>query len=620
MDEQAKVEVDEPANQADEGVTQAAMSEECKKEQAESGETDTPGATFLRVKNVKRGLKRQKLLDDWGGAGVKIQRIKRNPNKYHADVYFETEDDLTAAEGILCTLKGGKGKNLAVKRLIERPRKEAGHQGGDVTVKNVNQVVAPLHEMPYNEQLDLKQRKMIDVLRRLAKEFKRTETKVGISLRDLPSWCYFDKEDTTSEPSAKRQKTEENAAQEEEVLVGQVCGAACPIERIISSPSFNGYRNKTQFTIGSDSEGKACVGHRLGKYGNSVLVAGCDEVPTLPKAAKELAKRVESYIREESKLGVYCPSTQAGFWSNLMVRYFESTGDMMALFTCFISGVDASVVDDELNKLTKYITGDMKYDGHPLKSVMAIKYEGLGYPGEDHPTETLFGDQYIYDELDGVRYAVSHSAFFQVNSKTASIMYRKATEWASEGGSELSGNVVLDVCCGTGTIGLSMAKKVKCVVGVDCCTGAIKDAVRNAESNHINNAHFVAAMAEDVIGNLLSQRHGVEQKFTPETEAIRDKLKALLAEDGAETLAIVDPPRAGLHRRVIRSLRVAEHIKRVVYISCNPTGSFVQNAVSLCRAEHKQRPGKAFKPVKAVPVDLFPHTEHTELIVLFERA
>ncbi|RYY34579.1 hypothetical protein EON62_03165, partial [archaeon] len=90
----------------------------------------------------------------------------------------------------------------------------------------------------------------------------------------------------------------------------------------------------------------------------------------------------------------------------------------------------------------------------------------------------------------------------------------------------------------------------------------------------------------------------------------------------SRVVAIVDPPRGGLHPSVIRALRTCKPLKRIVYVSCNPSGSFVEDAVKFCTPQDKRSAvahGPAFRPVVSIPVDLFPHTPHTELVTLFER-
>ena len=121
--------------------------------------------------------------------------------------------------------------------------------------------------------------------------------------------------------------------------------------------------------------------------------------------------------------------------------------------------------------------------------------------------------------------------------------------------------MLLDVCCGTGTLGLSLASSVKRVIGIEICVPAVEDARANATRNSVANSRFIASKAED---------------------ATRRVLEGLSAEEQSSLVAIVDPPRAGLHTEVLKALRACLPLSRIVYVSCHAP-SFVQNAVALCR-------------------------------------
>ena len=190
--------------------------------------------------------------------------------------------------------------------------------------------------------------------------------------------------------------------------------------------------------------------------------------------------------------------------------------------------------------------------------------------------------------------------------------------------------VILDVCCGTGTIGISMAKGAHAVVGVDLCESAIDDARRNAALNGLaDKTCFVASAAEHVMGKMLgadvetTSKAASKAKMSPQNAAEAARAQKIIADavrEGREIVAIVDPPRPGLHKNVIKALRCCANLKSFVYVSCNPTGSFIENALDLCLStKRKSRPGVPFRPIKAVGLDLFPHTPHTELVVRFER-
>eukprot|EP00741_Cyanophora_paradoxa_P012784 tig00020629_g12348.t1 len=203
------------------------------------------------------------------------------------------------------------------------------------------------------------------------------------------------------------------------------------------------------------------------------------------------------------------------------------------------------------------------------------------------------GDIDVEVRLFDLKFRISPSAVFQlqVNTKCAEVLYGKLREWADLG----PGTTLLDVCCGTGTIGLVMSRSEERVIGVDIVEEAIEDARSNAALNGIHNCSFMAGRAEKVLP-------GVVAGLPP-----------------GPVVAIVDPPRSGLHNDVIRALRGCPKVERVLYVSCSPS-SFVNNSVNFCRPPSRGFPGTPFKPSRACGVDLFPHTAHCELVVELVRA
>jgi len=140
------------------------------------------------------------------------------------------------------------------------------------------------------------------------------------------------------------------------------------------------------------------------------------------------------------------------------------------------------------------------------------------------------------------------------------------------------------------------------VVGLELIPEAVEDAKQNAELNNIANAEFHAGRAEKTLRDVLRDTSGF-----------------------GSIVGIVDPPRSGLHHDVIRALRKCEKLEHLIYVSCNPAGTLLENAVALCapinESSNSQRKahGLPFRPVRAVPVDLFPHTDHCEMVVVFSR-
>jgi len=163
---------------------------------------------------------------------------------------------------------------------------------------------------------------------------------------------------------------------------------------------------------------------------------------------------------------------------------------------------------------------------------------------------------------------------------------------------EVSPNTcVLDVCCGTGTIGICVAEKCNQVLGIEMVSSAVEDAKKNASLNKIDSekCDFFAGKAEDIIDSVI-----MKAKYE-------------------NIVAIVDPPRGGLHQRVLQLIRKCRQIKTLIYVSCDPKAA-TKNFVDLARPPtNKGYKGSPFIPTKLIPVDLFPHCTQSELILVLQR-
>ncbi|XP_032409062.1 tRNA (uracil-5-)-methyltransferase homolog B isoform X2 [Xiphophorus hellerii] len=200
----------------------------------------------------------------------------------------------------------------------------------------------------------------------------------------------------------------------------------------------------------------------------------------------------------------------------------------------------------------------------------------------------------------GFKFRISADAFFQVNQAAAQVLYNTVRDLCVPGAAQSkTGSTLLDVCCGTGAIGIISSPRVDRVIGVEIIEQAVRDAAHNAALNNVENCEFLPGKAEVVLPALMSQLSSAPGVLT----------------------AVVNPSRAGLHPKVVRALRNQEAIRRLVYVSCKPDGEAMRNFKELCCApnQEKKLTGDAFSPTLAVPVDMFPHTPHCELVLLFER-
>lgn len=350
------------------------------------------------------------------------------------------------------------------------------------------------------------------------------------------------------------------------------------------------------FTTGDMASGHSCVGPPT-------------HVRITSKAALQVRDAFQSYLHTHTTFPPFAKSDKSGFWRSLVVRNSQRTGEIMVFIQAAednaakiiqqrrqqqttTSNTDDLPTSQELVQLEKQeVTEHLRKHVEGIVSILWLNWSGIANAVDTSlPVETLFGQSYYTERLFDLNFRVSAHSFFQNNVGMAEVLFKTVQDWIAAS----SDSILFDVCCGTGVIGLSMASRVTQVIGVDIAEQAIADAKVNAELNNLTNCKFEAGKAEDVLP------------------------RQIQAHQGEAMCAIVDPARAGLHPTVINALRRCEKIKRLVYVSCNPN-ALIKDMKDLCRTASKTLPGAAFRPVKAQAFDLFPFTEHVELVTLFER-
>ncbi|XP_076354261.1 tRNA (uracil-5-)-methyltransferase homolog A isoform X5 [Tachypleus tridentatus] len=388
----------------------------------------------------------------------------------------------------------------------------------------------------------------------------------------------------------------------------------CPLLPIRESPVTTGYRNKCEFTVGRHVESsEITVGFRLSSYKAGCMFIGePDQCVNIPKSMLQVVKVFQKYVQNSDK-EPYNPETYEGFWRQLTVRN-SSKGDILLIVVMHPQSLTQEQLDDEKQQLKSYfVSGPGQSCG--VTSLYFLLYSKKQGSGSEPPSEHLWGKTYIEESILNINFQIGPEAFFQVNTKAAEVLYSTVAEFANL----TPTTTLLDICCGTGTIGLSLAKyhlnsssmahvtknwtlilmvgapkKVKKVIGLECSAEAIGNARMNAQINDIHNVDFVCGKAEDVI-------HEVIEKA-----------------ESSNIVAVVDPPRAGLQIKVIKTVRATTQIHHLIYVSCSPETALT-NFVDLCRPASNNYRGDCFVPVIAIPVDLFPHTPHCELVIVFER-
>uniref|UniRef100_A0AAY5KZC2 tRNA (uracil(54)-C(5))-methyltransferase n=1 Tax=Esox lucius TaxID=8010 RepID=A0AAY5KZC2_ESOLU len=506
---------------------------------------------FIGFNDLKKFLEKHRL---------NPHKIKLFGKQTFAFVTFKNEEERDKAMKMVHGMQW-KGRVLSVRLAKPKAdpilRKRGRDEDEEPLSVQIANVVTPLWNVPYEEQLRRKEQEVEGVLQRLARE-------IGNTNKAMLPWLFVQKE-----------------------KYNRKC---CPLEDIRPSPSQTEYRNKCEFVIGIGANGEEkTIGFRLGKYkGGSCAVVGPSDSIHVTTEAKRVVSVFQKFIRT-TPYSVYSPETYEGHWKQLTVRTTR-TKEVMAMVFFNPQKLEEQELNSLKNSMKEYFTeGEGKESG-----VTALYFVSEGQrqsPNpEDLPCELVAGDECIHEELLGLRFRISPHSFFQVNTGAAEVLYSVVGEWAQLD----NDSTVLDVCCGTGTIGISLAKRVRKVIGIEMCQEAVKDAKVNAKINGLNNIEFHCGKAEDVFQMVLN------------------------AVVSPNVTAIVDPPRAGLHSKVILAIRRAEHLKRLVYVACNAKAA-MNNFIDLCRSPSNRVRGAPFRPIRAMAVDLFPQTMHCEMLLLFER-
>ena len=289
----------------------------------------------------------------------------------------------------------------------------------------------------------------------------------------------------------------------------------------------------------------------------------------------DINNRLRNGIRDyayQHNLSFYDQREHKGLLRGMMVR-LSNTGELMLLIQFCISSEDERA---QAMGLLDWIV--VSYP--QVSSFLWVDNQKYNDTFGDLDVHCYYGTDHIYQTMEGLRFKVGPKSFYQTNTDQAYILYKVARDFASLSGQEL----VFDLYTGTGTIANFVAHEARQVIGIEYVPEAIEDARENSRINGIDNTLFYAGDMKDILN--------------------RD----FIAKHGRPDVIITDPPRAGMHSDVIDVILFAAP-KRVVYVSCNPA----------TQARDLQMLDKDYQVTAVQPVDMFPHTQHVENVVLLER-
>ncbi len=340
----------------------------------------------------------------------------------------------------------------------------------------------------------------------------------------------------------------------------------CKVEKIIGMDNPYHYRNKVQSAFFYDYKRKKnASGVFQSGSGKIIQTDSClIENETADKIVKTVRALLDSF-----KLRAYDERKGVGFLRHVLIRTGYNTGEIMVIL------VTAKPAFPSKNNFIKALI-----KAHPEITTVIQNVNPDGIPLTlSSRNITLYGRGYIEDTLCGMKFRISPDSFYQVNPVQCEKLYGKAMEYAALTGKE----TVFDAYCGTGTIGLIASKSAKQVLGVELNKSAVKDAVANARENGAENVYFLCGDAGEIIEDMAKEG----EKFDA---------------------AFLDPPRSGSTVKFLNSL-VKIKPERIVYVSCNPE-TLSRDLDYLTK--------KRYKVLKIQGVDMFPHTNHIETVVLLK--
>lgn len=340
-------------------------------------------------------------------------------------------------------------------------------------------------------------------------------------------------------------------------------------EGVKPSPVKQAYRNKMEFSFGDEyKDGPIALGmHKRGSFHDIVNVTDCQIVD------EDYRKILDCTLEaaRESGLLYYHRMKHTGYFRHLLVRKAVKTEEILVDLVTTTETNAQAFLDTWVKKLL-----ELELDGK-MAGILHTKNDSVADVVKDEGTEVLYGQDYFYEELLGLKFKITPFSFFQTNSLGAEVLYETAREYIGD----INEKVIFDLYSGTGTIAQILAPVAKKVVGVEIVEEAVEAAKENAALNGLDNCTFWAG----------------------------DVLKVIDELGEVPDLIMLDPPRDGVNPKALMKI-LNFGVDRLVYIACKPT--------SLAR-DLEMIQGRGYKVEKISCVDLFPNTYHVETVCLLSR-
>jgi len=370
----------------------------------------------------------------------------------------------------------------------------------------------------------------------------------------------------------------------------QQLGYLAKVEKCVESPVKEGYRNKCEFAIGLNPETRRLtVGFKLDPRSGSSDVGPVDHLLHVPASMKHVVKLLEAFLRTQQPYQHYDMQRCEGQWVNAVVRTTRAANHGKAQIMVLLTFCSHHMPTAEVMNVKTQVRGFFERGDGSQCGVTSVFFAEKSMQGVGTP-ELLLGEATVAETLQGnLKFHISPRAYFCINTAGAEVLVGAIANLAG-----LHRDMtILDLCCGTGALGLCLASRVGQVLGVDILGTAVEEAERNALVNRLGHCSYITGNVEDTIPRMVQ------------------------AAKHEEVVAIVDPPRAGLSEKAIQQLR-SSRVQKLIFVSSDPKAT-IRNFVDLGRATSGSFHGDPFLPTVIQPVDLFPHTTHFMTVLLMLR-
>ncbi|MCF0196532.1 MAG: 23S rRNA (uracil(1939)-C(5))-methyltransferase RlmD [Bacteroidaceae bacterium] len=381
-------------------------------------------------------------------------------------------------------------------------------------------------------------------------------------------------------PYAEQLKAKQKQVMDHLTRIGKIELPEC--QPILGSAKTQAYRNKVEFgfcnkrwltteEIASSitfDHPEAVGFHTTGSFDKILPIECC-------RLMDDVNNRLRNGIRDyayDHSLTFYDQREHTGLLRGMMIRLSNTHELMLLMQFCMPTAEEKQ----QAMALLEWVKGNFP----EVTSLLWTDNQKFNDTFGDLPIHTYHGTDFIYQTMEGLKFKVQPKSFYQTNTDQAYELYKVARDFAGLTGQEL----VYDLYTGTGTIANFVARQARMVIGIEYVPDAIEDAKENSQINGIDNTLFFAGDMKDVLNRDFIEKHGKPD------------------------VIITDPPRAGMHQDVIDTILFAAP-QRIVYVSCNPA----------TQARDLQLLDVAYKVQKIQPVDMFPHTQHVENVVLLEK-